>query len=551
MGGTPTNGGSSGGSSGGVATSGGTAPSSGGSSGGVVTSGGTAPSGGAASGTGGTALVAVGGTNTASGGAPTAAGGAPVVGGAAATGGTAIGGEGGVGGAIEAGGSAGVAGEGGTNGEAGAGEAGTAGQGGAGGPAFCIPGTVYDATQSFVDGWPSGSNPNGQWEYGWTQDRDGGLTLFDTPVIWSGQNEQMWYDSGNNLGNTPSVAHNPGDAYDDGNVAWSAGALLLHPCGRDGHSYAHMVLTVPLGGTYSLDGSFFGQQRSISVDVHVLVNGVAVHDDVLSAVDERGPFLQTLSLSAGDRVDFAVGPNGDFTPHAGTTGLDARLRCQGEPATETHRSCKAYRDENASSPDGLYRIDPDGSGPLAPFQAYCDMTTDGGGWTLVYRATNHANTIENGMVRPGAIGSPPFRADSVGHFKLADYSINELRSRAVANDLRVVVRQPGFTQWMGSSFHPSLCEFRTIPTHPVDDVCNRSTRNGPMDTNYVQSGHYGSLTRWYVDAELGYIWGGGTLFGTHIGPVAGGQSHSLPPTYCTYYDSRSCPIDSAFEIWAY
>lgn len=38
---------------------------------------------------------------------------------------------------------------------------------------------------------------------------------------------------------------------------------------------------------------------------------------------------------------------------------------------------------------GVYRIDPDGPGPIAPFNVYCDMETDGGGWMLAGKFSNH------------------------------------------------------------------------------------------------------------------------------------------------------------------
>lgn len=39
--------------------------------------------------------------------------------------------------------------------------------------------------------------------------------------------------------------------------------------------------------------------------------------------------------------------------------------------------------------DGVYRIDPDGPGPIQPYDVYCNMTLDGGGWMLAGKFSNN------------------------------------------------------------------------------------------------------------------------------------------------------------------
>jgi hypothetical protein len=73
------------------------------------------------------------------------------------------------------------------------------------------------------------------------------------------------------------------------------------------------------------------------------------------------------------------------------------------PSPPVHASCFAWLQAGATT-SGLYTVDTDGAGPQQPFQVYCDMTNDGGGWTLIFRDTNTFDSPESGLTN-GWVGS--------------------------------------------------------------------------------------------------------------------------------------------------
>jgi hypothetical protein len=108
-------------------------------------------------------------------------------------------------------------------------------------------------------------------------------------------------------------------------------------------------------------------------------------------------------------------------------------------------SCSAIQAFDPGASTGRYFIDPDGpSNGAAPFEAECDMATNGGGWTMVLNYLHEANTAPLRQVRASDLplhSSATLGADESGtrywghasHALLTSLQISQLRFYAVSS----------------------------------------------------------------------------------------------------------------------
>ncbi len=87
-------------------------------------------------------------------------------------------------------------------------------------------------------------------------------------------------------------------------------------------------------------------------------------------------------------------------------------------------SCKALLATDPSAPSGVTTIDPDGPGGQPPFDVYCEMVADAGGWTLVLKADGTQTTFgyAAGLWTDATVLNPSSTALDMMEAKLASFS---------------------------------------------------------------------------------------------------------------------------------
>ncbi|WP_405292433.1 fibrinogen-like YCDxxxxGGGW domain-containing protein [Algibacter sp. Ld11] len=161
-------------------------------------------------------------------------------------------------------------------------------------------------------------------------------------------------------------------------------------------------------GGYAM-GSPLNVTNTITVDV--LVNSIEAYTITTNTVNgysfsASGVFnaigLNTITLNGSGT------PISEQTDNFTITYLEKGDTCNiNVTVSPILANCLAYLNAGATS-DGIYTIDPDGNGPTPAYDCYCDMTNDGGGWTLVFNHNtaggywaNDAEASEFNVASPG------------------------------------------------------------------------------------------------------------------------------------------------------
>lgn len=212
---------------------------------------------------------------------------------------------------------------------------------------------------------------------------------------------------------------------------------------------------------------------------------------------ETDPSTSSESTSGDTTESTTDEPTTEEGPADCTSNADCALGNCLEGACVQVESCRqlAELDEGDTLADGVYAIDPDTDGPTPPFDAYCDMTFDGGGWTLVLKSDGNANTFAYESMQWGSTTAfqPQFPDLDHNEAKLASYASVAFDELLVGIEAPPSVEDVPLLEWLvvpiaGDSLHALIQPGAYIPSMLGRDAWKALVSGSSLQLNCNREG---------------------------------------------------------------
>ena len=306
------------------------------------------------------------------------------------------------------------------------------------------------------------------------------------------------------------------------------------------------ALSLNLAGTSTVDGAdILTSNTTLNVEwgnINNRPSGLDDGDDVTNALDALGctegqipmkgsngweckEFASVLDADGDGSLQWNDCDDGDASVGDQSTDADcdgtitsedcddsnASISTQGTGGSAdcASTSCKQIKDDGYGSSDGMYYVDPNNTG--SAYEVYCDMTTDGGGWTMVANISDAGSDVWSQFMPTSDAGLWD-STDTYGSFSTSDDFKSQAYMDVLATD--ILIKESGTNVLFTSSCfsEQSFQSFiSALGWNATGSDSNWSDSSGAHICNYEHFGYNDTVLRASSasgsDRVIGFKWG--------------------------------------------